>query len=215
MLIKWIHCITQDPISFAKAQAKWKSLQGCNGFLGQFGGFSVENQEDAYIIGIWKDSSSYERFMNVEHDRIFEGSKQAHTYSHLKTLLFEPGFQFNPRNANSSLKLHSGNVVRMAMCNLAAQRREHFDHVQKSIWVPGMSSASGFLDGWFGYLGDELALVLSIWENEKDHEIYRNELFSPLFKEARPNEDCSSIKGAIFKISEEFLVESTICIPQT
>ncbi|WP_262984150.1 YdbC family protein [Priestia megaterium] len=42
-----------------------------NGFIGQLGGWNVEDETDACILALWEDGTTYQEFMKHTHDSIF------------------------------------------------------------------------------------------------------------------------------------------------
>jgi hypothetical protein len=91
MFIKRIVCqVDQDQKkAFSKAQEQWANIRNTKGFVGQIGGWQVENESTAVIISFWKNSNNYEFFMKHIHDGITHQNKQDAYYNAIKTSFYE------------------------------------------------------------------------------------------------------------------------------
>ena len=149
MLIKWIRAEVQNVNMhlFTSSQEGWSELSKVNGFLGQVGGWNLNNSNEACILGFWRDLDSYHDFMNLNHDEIYERSNQKGTFTNLKTNLYELNFYIN--NNDPLLFMNSVNIIRVAECMVKTEKIEHFKQMQKSVWNPGMSKSNGFFGGVF------------------------------------------------------------------
>jgi Domain of unknown function (DUF4937 len=69
VLAKWIVCRVSgsNRPAFSAAQQKWSRIAGCNGFIGQFGGFCGKH---AHVIGLCSKRDLYEQFMQRDHGAI-------------------------------------------------------------------------------------------------------------------------------------------------
>ncbi|WP_430487930.1 YdbC family protein [Priestia flexa] len=76
--------------SFSYAQQHWAALAHVDGFIGQLGGWNVEDETDTCIIALWKDEDSYQEFMKYTHDSIFYSSNQDQTYTALDVSISNP-----------------------------------------------------------------------------------------------------------------------------
>ncbi|TYR79314.1 DUF4937 domain-containing protein [Priestia megaterium] len=76
--------------SFSYTQQHWAALAHVDGFIGQLGGWNVEDETDACIIGLWDSEDSYQEFMKQTHDSIFYSSKQDQTYTTLDVSISNP-----------------------------------------------------------------------------------------------------------------------------
>ncbi|WLR58681.1 DUF4937 domain-containing protein [Guptibacillus hwajinpoensis] len=76
MLIKKIVCNVREgqEATFSRGQERWIELRNDEGFIAQYGGWSEGNV--AIIIGFWKSTQSYNRFMNDDHDAIYLKTNQ-------------------------------------------------------------------------------------------------------------------------------------------
>ncbi|WP_053216116.1 DUF4937 domain-containing protein [Guptibacillus hwajinpoensis] len=80
MLIKKIICEVkkEHAIAFALGQERWKEIKHIDGFVAQYGGWS-ESEHKAFIMGFWRNRSSYNEFMEKYHDPIYEKTGQSGT----------------------------------------------------------------------------------------------------------------------------------------
>lgn len=92
MLIKWIECVVpaEKREGFSRAQEQWKVLKEVKGCLGQVGGWSIEQNSLAYILGIWKDQETYKHFMKHEHDQIVHSNNQTDLFESISVSLLHP-----------------------------------------------------------------------------------------------------------------------------
>lgn len=92
---KWIRCQVEphNKNSFSAAQARWSELAGLRGFLGQAGGWNVQQPTEACLVSFWKDADAYQDFMNNHHDPIFHRTGQAHSYNKITIEFFQGSFQ--------------------------------------------------------------------------------------------------------------------------
>lgn len=89
MLLKWMVCKVkpEQKERFTQAQTHWGALRYIQGFLGQIGGWNHASPDEACILGLWQDASSYRRFMCHFHDGIFINSNQGETYDSISVTL--------------------------------------------------------------------------------------------------------------------------------
>src|SRR3981081_2370692 len=76
MLSSWIVASMpeSDRIRFSNAQEKWATPIDCDGFIAEIAGWGDSSPRKAAILGLWRDWSSYQRSMQLEHDT-FAASK--------------------------------------------------------------------------------------------------------------------------------------------
>ncbi|OEH91998.1 DUF4937 domain-containing protein [Bacillus solimangrovi] len=88
MFVKEIKCEVKEENreAFHTAQLVWGKLSSAEGFVKQFGGWSGH---DAFIVGVWEDKASYDQFMQIIHDEIFEANEQAQTFERISVNLSE------------------------------------------------------------------------------------------------------------------------------
>lgn len=65
-----------------------------NGFLGQIGGWSIEQPLAACVYSFWESQTNYEQFMEKENDSIIINSGQEHTYNSIEVSLFQEKLRF-------------------------------------------------------------------------------------------------------------------------
>ncbi|MDQ0243654.1 heme-degrading monooxygenase HmoA [Bacillus fengqiuensis] len=85
MLAKMMTCHVHEDQKdvFSYKQQHWAALAHVDGFIGQLGGWNLEQQEEAFVFGLWEDEEAYQDFMKHTHDSIFYKSGQKSTYHHL------------------------------------------------------------------------------------------------------------------------------------
>ncbi|WEV24981.1 YdbC family protein [Streptomyces sp. 71268] len=201
MLVKWIRCSVTDRPGFERGQRKWAGLLGEPGFRGQGGGWSRTRPEVAHVFGFWESRAFYDSFMARAHDRLAAG--QSGTYTDMQVLLFERQFDvkvgFEPRFGDVD-------VVRVAHCQVHADRVEHFTLMQKKVWNPAMAGSPGMLRGVFGQAPGHEFLVLSMWNSAAEHGKYREERVQRLGTRAEVDTDIAALAGDIVAIEPSWTV---------
>ncbi|GAA4678201.1 YdbC family protein [Streptomyces youssoufiensis] len=201
MLVKWIRCSVTDRPGFERGQRKWAGLLGEPGFRGQGGGWSRKRPEVAHVFGFWESRAFYDSFMARAHDRLAAG--QTGTYADMQVLLFERQFDvkvgFEPRFGDVD-------VVRVAHCQVHADRVEHFTLMQEKVWNPAMAGSPGMLRGVFGQAPGHEFLVLSMWNSAAEHGKYREERVRRLGTRAEVDTDIAALAGDVVAIEPSWTV---------
>ncbi|MFC3884647.1 YdbC family protein [Bacillus songklensis] len=85
MLAKMMTCHVHDNQKdvFSYKQQHWAALAHVDGFIGQLGGWNVDQPTEAFVLGLWENEEMYQDFMKHTHDSIFYKSGQEATYHHL------------------------------------------------------------------------------------------------------------------------------------
>jgi hypothetical protein len=85
MLAKMMTCHVHDNQKdmFSYKQQHWASLAHVDGFIGQLGGWNIDQPTEAFVLGLWDNEETYQDFMKHTHDSIFYKSSQEDTYHHL------------------------------------------------------------------------------------------------------------------------------------
>jgi heme-degrading monooxygenase HmoA len=202
VLVKWMRCTVIDRRGFERAQRKWAGLLGEPGFRGQGGGWSRSRAEVAHLFGFWESRAFYDSFMARSHDRLH--ASQVGTYTDPRSLLFEYRFDvktgFQPEFTDADL-------LRVAHCQVRADRIEHYILMQEKVWNPAMAGSPGMLRGVFAQSGTEDEfLVLSMWDSRAEHGKYRAERVERLALRARTGADISGIDGDIIDLEPSWTV---------
>ncbi|MFC4078268.1 YdbC family protein [Salinithrix halophila] len=170
MLVKWILCDVrrEKRTLFSRAQTSWNALRYIEGFLGQVGGWNVNRPWEACVMGFWKDSQSFQRFMIDFHDRIFEGSAQAETYDSIRIALSLKVEEMKGEEKNLYTALRQGEFLRVSDMATRVGGDLNVAKEQREVWNPALSNAQGMLRGIFSRELEhrERYLVTSIWQDE-------------------------------------------------
>lgn len=212
MIFKWIHCKVHSEKRnyFSDAQSKWGSMCDTPGFIGQFGGWDLNDIESACIISLWKDQSSFNYFMNNIHDSIIKDSGQAMTYYECNVDFFDPVIPMPGKYRDIVSAIPEGNFLRVADCIVKSDKISHFKDVQKKIWIPEMQDVRGMMGGQFSVKFDENRyLVTTLWDTEGNHTEYANQKIPLLRKKADVSNDLETIIGRIIKLEPSWLVLPT------
>jgi heme-degrading monooxygenase HmoA len=76
-----VHSNQRDLFSYT--QQHWAALAQVDGFIGQIGGWNTDQEEEAFVLGLWESEEAYQHFMKYTHDSIFYKSGQQSSYHHL------------------------------------------------------------------------------------------------------------------------------------
>lgn len=209
MLIKWILCNVPEKKKalFSQAQKQWDALKSLDGFLGQIGGWDINNSLKAGIISFWRDRGSYQLFMDHKHDEIFAANKQKNTYDSISVEIYEKKIDINGQDITRFLG--KGKIIRIASCIVQDEKEEYFELMQKEIWNKGMSKSNGMLAGVFckGEKNNRNKyLVVSLWKNEISHQKYVENTLPTLIEQSKTKEDLIQISGALIKVEEAWSI---------
>ena len=212
MLIKLIQCrVSEDQRErFARGQAQWSALSGCKGFCGQIGGWVVEDEGLAVILGLWSDHHVYDAFMGDVHDRVFDGNGQRGTYESIGVSLWDSVLSIPGSAPSMSVGIESAGAVRLARCRVRPDRVDHFIEVQGTIWNPGMAASGGMLIGLFSESSGRAHefLVCTLWQDLDAQRRYRNGVFTELRRRAEFDRDCKETVGRLIRVVDGWRVVS-------
>ncbi|MGV6846521.1 MAG: YdbC family protein [Lutibacter sp.] len=210
MYIKWIVCQVNNhqKNAFSLAQEKWRETASCNGFLGQVGGWNLQNNNEACIISFWKDKESLTNFMNNIHDYIFFKNKQSKTYTSISIAYFKSILTMEGSENSISKAIKNGQILRIAVCEVQQNKKTHFLEVQKSIWLPTMKNSEGMLGGEFSIneKNNFQYLVSTFWDTLDNHHFYTQNQLPENKKAAKINEDIKMIKGYLVSLEQNWTV---------
>jgi heme-degrading monooxygenase HmoA len=201
MLIKWMCCEVADRARFDRGQRSWESLAGQPGLLAQFGGWSRRERTVAHLFGLWSGSAAYDGFMAERHDDF--ASDQAGAYTAIRVRLFTRLLDI------AQPDLTSGALLRLAHCQVHADRTRHFEQAQRSVWNPGMATAPGMLGGVFAAGEPGEYLVLSAWRSPADHASYLTDQFPALRRDSDAERDLANIAGDLIEFHDAWTVHGT------
>lgn len=181
MYIKWIVCQVAEEKRqlFSDAQEKWKETAKVTGFLGQTGGWDLKNSTQACIISFWDTKVSLVKFMKNVHHHIFDGNKQADTYEsiHIKYFNSKLKIKGNSESLGSAIKMSK--LLSIEDCTVKPEKSDHFEEVQKSIFMKGMNESFEFHYGILSrsaentpnYLVSTFWTVLENYQNDMNNKL--------------------------------------------
>lgn len=212
MILKWIVCkvLNNKKEEFSFAQEEWKALKDVNGFIGQIGGWDLKNASNACVLGVWENSRAYRHFMDNIHDQIFHKNNQKQSYESISVTLFKSLFDIPGDYKQLRDSLTKGRLLRIADTIVNDNRKQHFIKVQKEIWNPGMSKASGMYSGAFSKVSGTLNryLVTTLWKDERSHQKYVETILPLLVQQAEVEKDIKSIQGRFILLENKWSVTS-------
>jgi heme-degrading monooxygenase HmoA len=199
MYVKWIVCNVEKGLeeAFSKAQELWIETQNAPGFIGQVGGWDLKSKNTACIISFWEEEGALKLFMKNMHDKIFSDNKQSDYYTDINVDYFNSLLKMEGRLNSFKDVFSEAQLLRIADCKVHAQRTDHFENVQRNIWLPGMKKAKGMLGGRFSKAEDETSryLVSSFWDSIGHHTNYVEKALPEYKIKADINKDIDSIMG--------------------
>jgi heme-degrading monooxygenase HmoA len=199
MHIKWIVCKVKDNFKkeFSIAQERWIETQNSIGFIGQVGGWDLNHNNTACIISFWENENSLNLFMKNIHDGLFYSSSQSEYYDSVNVTHFYSLLKMAGKFDSLTETLNYGKVLRIADCDVKKEKIEHFESVQKDIWIPGMKKSQGMLGGVFCKVKDNTSryLVSTFWDSLQNHEKYLEQQLPKYINESDVNNDINKIIG--------------------
>ena len=181
MYVKWIVCSVkkEQRKAFSNAQEKWIEIQKAEGFVGQAGGWDINNENEACIISFWENRESLEFFMKNIHDTIFFGNKQSETYETISVKYFESKSEIKGSAFSLTEAIRNGKSLQITNCSLNPVKKEHFEKMLKTVCLLGMKKSKGMLGGLFSKPKEDNShfLVSTFWDSIETHNDYvKNQL---------------------------------------
>lgn len=210
MIVKLIRCRVEDGAHdrFMSGQQRWRPLAQVQGFVGQIGGWRADDSDEAVIVGLWRDKASYEAFMSDVHDGLFERTGQKGSYASSEVSLWDSLLDMPGAESAMPAAMGRGALIRIALCEVLPDRREHFQQVQRDVWLPGMNAVPGMLAGVFSRSQQDESryLVCTLWESAGAHAAYRADTLPALREQAEVKGDCRSMEGLIVPIEPSWRI---------
>ena len=187
---------------------KWGDLRYVPGFLGQLGGWNVQDPSEACILAFWENEEMYKEFMEKHHDPIYEKTNQRGTFDGIKVTACRSIADIPGLYDHMLLSLPEASLLRVTDQTLFTGHRERFLAKQQEIWNPGMKQSGGLLAG---ELGEALhdpnrILVATLWESEAAHQTYCDETLPLLHEKAHIEEDIEQVTGRVVRLEPSWLV---------
>jgi hypothetical protein len=100
------------------------------------------------------------------------------------------------------MKNAGGLIGQLGGWDLKHENTDHFENVQKEIWLPGMRNSSGMLGGKFSRSAKNTSryLVSTFWNSLENHDDYVENKLLKLKALADVNNDIDSIIGRQIKL---------------
>ncbi|MCP5061162.1 MAG: DUF4937 domain-containing protein, partial [Ignavibacteriae bacterium] len=183
--------------AFSKAQEEWVDTKNTKGFIAQIGGWDINNSNEACILAFWEDQNSLKYFMENIHDKIFNNSKQEKTYKSISVNYFNLKFIMHGSEIDLTKRIKNATFLRIADCKVKPNKLNHFEDVQKSVWIQGMKEAKGMLGGEFSLSGKDSTryLVSTLWDDANNHKSYVTNILPNLKEKSDVRNDLEKITG--------------------
>ncbi len=210
MLVKWIKCLveSQNKNLFSAAQEQWQAVKGTEGFIAQTGGWNIHNDNEACILSIWRDHSSYLCFMQSVHDNILNNSGQTETYVSIAISLYDSMFEFSETQQDIPELIENSKLIRSTECTTYLGRQEQYIESQNTAWKPGMAEVNGMLGGYFTKRKEIESdfLVLTLWDSEKSHFDFVQNKLQILRVKAGMEKDMEKLTARIIRMEDSWTV---------
>lgn len=215
MYIKWIVCNVNKNFEkeFSTAQEQWIETQNSVDFIGQVGGFDLNNKKIACIISFWENESSLKLFMKNIHDKVFLNNNQSEFYNSIKVDYFNSVLKMDGKFDLLIDALNNGKLLRIADCLVKQEKVNHFELAQKEVWLPGMKNNQGMLGGVFSKDDKNAShyLVSTFWSSLENHRKYVETNLPKLKVKADVKNDIASIIGRQILLIDSWKVITTNC----
>ncbi|MFI6154321.1 DUF4937 domain-containing protein [Kitasatospora sp. NPDC051170] len=207
---KWIGCSvpTESRERFSAAQRAWSSISDQPGLIGQVGGWDPATGR-AQLLALWTDEDAYRRFMREGHDAVTAANRQSTSYTAIDVATGEVVLDM-PGDAGTALPLalERATLLRVADCRLLPGRDDHFLHIQRHLWAPGMAAAGGMLTGVVTRLEPHRYLVTTLWSTPAAHQHYTTHHLPTLLSRATLQQDVDSMTGHTLPLEPTWRVNS-------
>ncbi len=211
MYLKWIVCEVEaaERDAFHQAQLGWSRIREAGGFVAQVGGWR-EDRRDACILGFWEDKASCDRFMASLHDEIVNETRQDLTYVSCRVLHATSVMLMGGKAATLREAIAGAGVLRVADCEVRADRIPHFIDVQRDTWEPAMAVSPGQLGGLFSQsvTSPSRYLVTTFWRDAESHAAYVRDRVPSLREASAVDEDIVSLEGRVVQLEPAWSVMS-------
>ncbi|MBN2614744.1 MAG: DUF4937 domain-containing protein [Bacteroidales bacterium] len=210
MYVKWMECRVKEgrKAAFSSAQEQWDSMARAPGFIAQAGGWDTQEENLACIVAIWDNETALSFFMKGQHDLIFTRNRQNETYDSIQISHFHTLFGMKGSSQTLSKAIRQSKVLRIADCIVKRGREVHFETMQQEVWLPGMLSAGGMTGGCFSKNDNNSRnyLVSTFWDNEENHERYKQERLPALQQQANIRQDLEEMKGRLIHLEDRWKI---------
>ncbi len=210
MYIKWIVCEVKNNLKeeFSSAQEKWIETKNSEGFIGQVGGFDLNNKTDACIISFWENDDALNIFMNKFHNKIFFNNNQSDYYNSIKIDFFNPILTMEGEFQFLGDFLEKGKILRIADCFVKSNKTNHLEFAQNEVWVPCMKNSTGMLGGMFSkdVNNSPHYLVSTFWDSLENHESYVEKVLPRLQEKSQVKNDITKITGRKIKLIDSWKI---------
>jgi hypothetical protein len=206
LILEWM--IYHVPDYFSVGVSGQSLLPQQPGFRGQIGGFNMESANpQACTLSFWSDVRTYVKFMDQERDSALVRYQQRKREM-IEVSLFNAAIEF-PGEFKSVLEcLGNATVLRVADCQVKADRQDHFVTAEKDVWIPGMRWRDGMFAGVFSKALNSPSrfLVSTLWKDLDAQASYHLNVVPNLSEIANPGEDVRNLTLTLVKLEPSWLV---------
>ncbi|GAF11120.1 hypothetical protein JCM19046_1610 [Bacillus sp. JCM 19046] len=203
MIIKQITCNVRGNKTelFSLGQRKWNALEQTDGFIGQFGGWSDNEENLAYLFSFWQNESVYQSFMKNDHDRLADLAMQSESIASINVKILK-----NLSTIKCPIDFKEENLkdcyIRFTNPLVKKSRVTHFEQMQADVWNTGMAQQQGMKAGYFAKSASVTGsyLILTQWDSKAAHHDYTMSKLDLLKEASNVNADVSTINGDVFTV---------------
>jgi len=176
MVVKWIVCNIKNNFKkeFSLAQEQWIETQNAIGFIGQAGGWDLDNKKTACIISFWENEKSLKLFMENIHDKIFSTNMQSDYFDSINIQYFNMLLEIESNSGSLIDALNNAKLLGIKDFKVNQKKIEPFEIVQKKICFPEMKKVKGMLGGYCSkaVIDSSGYLVSTFWDDIEDYKSY-------------------------------------------
>lgn len=193
---------------FAAGQRPWHGLAALGGFRGQTGGWTLEDPNEALILGLWSDELARAAFMSGAHDTLYAASRQAEVVAGIAASTWDrtadPGAGLPLEDAAG----RTGGFLRLADCRLFPGRESHFLAVQREVWNPAMQAAGVLAASLWRHRDEPVRfLSVSLWRSHEAERAWREQPFFECWRRAGVEDDCEIVSGRMARVEDGWRVD--------
>lgn len=209
-VLKLILCRVPAPgrDRFAAGQRAWHGLSALGGFRGQTGGWTLEDPNEALILGLWSDDLARATFMNGAHDTLYAASRQAEVIDEIAITTWDLAPDSDAGLPLEAAAGRAGGFLRLADCQLFPGREDHFLAVQREVWNPAMQAAGVLAASlWRGRDDPARFLSVSLWRTRESERSWSEHPFFECWHSAGVEDDCETVAGRMARVEDDWRVD--------
>jgi heme-degrading monooxygenase HmoA len=206
MLIKWIvaEVSEESSESFSRTLQSRSGLRACKGFISQAGGWVPQSPGRAVILACWRDTSSYDAFLQNQHDPL--APNESAGYQAAEMLLGTVITTINERDPRTILA--QATFLRVSDVTMRPDCSPIFMAAQMQIWTPAFASSPGMIGALLSRITGhkERFLLATFWRDAASCDVFRHEIYPSLYDRANPSDYIQQLTIYLVPIEPDWTV---------